>query len=167
MMLSHPFDEVVKLLDKIADLPTKGQLYSGKKRPGGYIIAAEVETLGPRKGQRERLPGRYFRNPLHGKRIQPTRVIPPFRPVQAILRSLPHSALARSRLAWEHYHLVPRSKGDHISAGSSYGKCSPTSLNRLPNCFSRRLEYFSNRIRMKECRPVVGYSNVSMTSVSP
>ena len=53
MMLSHPFDEVVELLDEIADLPTRSQLYPSEKQLGDYIVTAEVETLGPGKDQRE------------------------------------------------------------------------------------------------------------------
>lgn len=61
MMLSHPFDEVVKLLDEVADLPTESQRHSGEAGTLTYIITTEVETWGPRKYQRERLSGRSFR----------------------------------------------------------------------------------------------------------
>ena len=65
MVLSHPFDEVVKLLDEIADLQTRSQLSTRVVTNFmGYIITAEVETLGPRKGQREWLPDRRFSDPL-------------------------------------------------------------------------------------------------------
>jgi hypothetical protein len=61
MMLSHPFDEMVKLFDKITDLPTKGERHSSKAGTITYIIAAEVKTRGPRKHQRERLSNQILR----------------------------------------------------------------------------------------------------------
>jgi len=62
MVLSHPFDEVVKLLDEIADL-ARSQRYQSNANSAAYIVTAEVETSGPRKGQRERLPDRLFSDP--------------------------------------------------------------------------------------------------------
>ena len=66
MVLSHPFDELVKLLDKIADLQIWSQPSTQVADSSrGYIITAEVETSGPRKGQRERLPDRLFIDFFH------------------------------------------------------------------------------------------------------
>ena len=63
MVLSHPFDEVVKLLDEIADLANRVSSLIKERQLDVYIITAEVETPGPRKGQRERLPDQFFSGP--------------------------------------------------------------------------------------------------------
>jgi hypothetical protein len=55
MMLSHPFDEVVKLLDEVPDLQSRFSLTQVRRSTPDHIITAKVETLGPRKDQRERL----------------------------------------------------------------------------------------------------------------
>lgn len=49
MVLSHPFNEVVKLLDEITDLSTRSQRYPDEERTTTCIVTAEVEALGPRK----------------------------------------------------------------------------------------------------------------------
>lgn len=61
VMLSHPFNKVVKLFDKVANLPTKSERHSDITETITYVITAEVETWGPRKHQRERLSNQFFR----------------------------------------------------------------------------------------------------------
>ena len=63
-MLGYPFDEVVKLLDEVADLPTKSQRYSSEAETLTNIVTAEVETWGPRKYHWERLSESTSQNPF-------------------------------------------------------------------------------------------------------
>lgn len=49
VVLSHPFNEVIELLDEITDLVDKNQLDSSEQCFSTYIVTAEVKTWGPRK----------------------------------------------------------------------------------------------------------------------
>lgn len=49
VVLSHPFDEVIELLDEITDLVDKNQLDSSEQCFSTYIVTAEVKAWGPRK----------------------------------------------------------------------------------------------------------------------
>ena len=63
MVLSHPFDEVVKFLNEVPDLQIKIKPQSNEGTIRFYIITAEVEALGPWKDQRERLSSQRVRTP--------------------------------------------------------------------------------------------------------
>ena len=49
VVLSHPFDKVIELLDEITDLVDKNQLDPSEQCFSTYIVTAEVKTWGPRK----------------------------------------------------------------------------------------------------------------------